>query len=145
MNYLPDEITFAHISILKSEAGYVCAGIELSKRQTTEDGRPDYALYHVMSQYYGGDEPRSIRQTIPVIAADILRCVYPETKLLIMRSNVPNFRQWRYYEGLINVFAASLGVTVKINHDMRVVRRFPNTVKLAADAERRGLSLDCAI
>lgn len=141
MQYQPDEITFAHILILTGEAGQIAAGVELSKRRIAEDGRPYYDLYHVLSLYYTG----SIRQQIPVIAADILRCVDPDTKRLIMRSNVPHFRQWRYYERLINVFAASLGVAVKINYDMRVPRKFPDTVKLAADAGRRCVSLDCAI
>ncbi|MFR9710260.1 hypothetical protein ACL02P_12700 [Paenibacillus sp. MB22_1] len=141
MDYQPNEITFAHISILNNEAGQIAAGVELSKRRIAEDGRPYYDLYHVLSLYYTG----SIRQKIPVIAADILRCVDPETKRLVMRSNVPHFRQWRYYERLINVFAASRGVAVKINYDIRVPRKFPDTVKLADDAGRRGVSLDCAL
>lgn len=140
-----EEVTFAHISTLKSEAGQIAAGVELSKRRTAEDGCPYYDLYHVLSLYYTGDEPRSIRQTIPLIAADILRCIDPETTRLVMRSNVPNFRQWRHFERLINVFAASRGVTVKINHDIRIPRKFPDTIKLASDAGRRGASLDCAI
>lgn len=140
-----EEVTFAHISTLKSEAGQIAAGVELSKRRTAEDGRPYYDPYHVLSLYYAGDDPRSIRQTIPVIAADILRCVDPETTRLIMSSNMPHFRQWRHFERLINVFAASRGVTVKINHDIRIPRKFPDTIKLASDAGRRGASLDCAI
>ncbi|GAB6927112.1 hypothetical protein JCM10914A_10950 [Paenibacillus sp. JCM 10914] len=145
MDYGLDEISFAHLWTMKSEIGHIAAGVELSKRKIADNGRTYYEPYHVLSLCYDERAPRSFRQTIPVIASDILRCLDGETKLLVMRSNVPNFRQWRYYERLINVFSATQGVTVKVNHDMRVPRHFSDTVDLAHDAVRRGTSIECAV
>lgn len=145
MDYGLDEITFAHIFMMRSEIGHIAVGVELSKRKIADDGRPYYEPYHVLSLYYDEGAPRSLRQTIPVIASDILRCVDDKTKLLVMRSNVPNFKQWRYYERLINVFSATHGVKVKVNHNLQVPRSVPDTVDLAHDASRRGVSLDCGV
>lgn len=137
------EVSFAHVFMITSEAGHIAVGVELSKRMIAEDGRPYYEPYHVLSLYYSEGAPRSLRQTIPVIAADTLRCIDADTKLLVMRSNVPNFRQWRYYEAQISAF--SDGVKVKINHNMRTPRERPDVVLLAKDAARRGESLTCEI
>ncbi|MEK4115615.1 hypothetical protein NST44_05355 [Paenibacillus sp. FSL W8-0919] len=145
MDYGLDEISFAHIFMMRSEVGHIAVGVELSKRKIADDGRPYYEPYHVLSLYYDEGAPRSFRQTIPVIASDILRCLDDKTKLLVMRSNVPNFKQWRYYERLINVFSATQDVKVKVNHYLQVSRYVPDTVDLAHDASRRGVSLTCKI
>lgn len=145
MDYELHEVSFAHVFMMTNAIGHIAVGVELSKRKLTEDGRPYYEPYHVLSLYYSENAPRSLRQTIPIIASDTLRCVDEDTKLLIMRSNVPNFRQWRYYEELITVIAVAQGVKVKVNHNMRTPRIRPDIVALAQDAGRRGTSIECAI
>ncbi|MNN38893.1 hypothetical protein D3C81_1529100 [compost metagenome] len=119
------------------------AGVQLSHRLTAEDGRPHYEPYHVLSLHYGADKPTSIRVQIPVIAAEILQCVDAKTRFLVIKGNVPHFRQYMHFQELINVFAVNQGVAVRLNYDTKL--RFPDLPVLAADADRRRGGVTCAL
>lgn len=140
-------VTYADIAVTRVESG-VAAGVQLSKRSKTEDGRVWNEPYAVMSMLYDDLKTPSIRQALPVIFCDILREVREvdaQTKLVIFRSDAPQFQKQSYYEREIGPYAQQTGVDIKFNYKPRLSLVIWELQLLANDAIRRGRSLTALI
>jgi cold shock protein len=132
------EITCANIALINVGDGRVAAGVQLSKREPTENGGFYHIPYFIMSLIV---EVPSVRQAIPLIAYQVIDHVSPETKLAKIIGNTAHFQQGRRLRDEIGIYAATRGIHVSFKHNAAIGRIVSDTALLANDALRRGDSI----
>jgi hypothetical protein len=140
-----NEVTYADIAIEKVDERRIIAGVQLSKRTKTEDGRVYHEPYHVLSLYYDDLRAATINQSITTVCYDALKCVDAESRLVIFRSCSKVFQRYKKFESEIGVLAVPSGITVKVQHKPELRRIISDLMRLGNDALERGFSLDSAI
>ncbi|MBE1443892.1 hypothetical protein [Paenibacillus sp. OAS669] len=138
------EVTYADCAFHPLDSGQVAVGVQLSTRSRIDDMHVRYEPYTVISGLYDV-AAGSIRQSVTVVAADIIRTARPGTKLIIIRSSSGSFMRKRSLESEIGLLAAGRGIEVKLSHKPRLYRVVPDLLRLANDAIVRGSTVIAAV
>lgn len=142
----PQQVTYANVAALRLSDGIrIVAGIELSNRSKTEEGRIYHDPYRVLSMMYDDLRVPTVRQALPIIVRDVLNNVENDTKLVIFRSGLPHFIRRKELEEAVSIYARQRGIEVRFSHIPRLDATVRNIVMLAEDAIRRGSSLINAV
>ncbi|GAA4867702.1 hypothetical protein GCM10023310_54270 [Paenibacillus vulneris] len=138
------EVTYADCAFHRLDSGKVAVGVQLSTRSRIDDVHVSYGPYAVISGLYDV-AAGSIRQSVPVVAADIVQTARPGTKLIIIRSSSGSFMRKRSLEKEIGLLAAGRGIEVKLSHKPRLYRVVPDLLRITNDAIERGSTVIAAV
>jgi hypothetical protein len=138
------DVTYADMAFYKAESGQIAAGVQLARRYRTEEGRLVYEPYAVISGLYDV-MAGSIRQSIPVVAADVIRTAAHGTRLIIFRSSSSAFMRSRAIQAELEILAFDRAINVSVSHIQRLYRVVADVQRLANDAIERGSTVIAAV
>jgi hypothetical protein len=133
-------VSYADCAFYVTESGQIAAGVQLATRDRSEEGRLIYEPYAVISGLYD-IAAGSIRQSIPVVSADVIRTTAAGTKLIVFRSSSAAFLRRRALEAELSLLALDRGISVRVSHIPRLYLATPDIMALANDAIRRGRTI----
>ncbi len=133
------------MTAIKVDDKTVAAGVNVSRQKRADDGFRLHTPIHVLSLLYTELNTGSIRQTIPLIVSDTVKTVSSDCKLLIFKSGLPQFRQYKRLMECTQACSMKYGVEFRFIYRQGLDVNFTEIRDLCDDAIRRGYSLDSAI
>lgn len=140
-----DAVTYADIALLNMRDGSIAAGIQLSNRSKTDEGRTFHTPYFVISAFYADLRAVSTRQLLPVVVCDVLRCAAVGTRLVIFRGNTPHFQRNKRLREDFGIYGLERGIDVRFMYMPANERTIPDLALLANDAIRRRGTVEAAV